>query len=182
MKGIIFNLVEDVVRSHHGDDMWDDIVDAAGVDGSYTSLGTYPDADLLAVVAAASRLLDADPDDVVRLVGAEGMGALAERYPAFFTAHDDLVSFLMTLNDVIHPEVRKLYPGAVVPHFRYRRHGPDVLDLEYRSERALCSLAEGLTLGAARWYGQDVTLSQTTCVHRGDPSCVIHVVAGPRRE
>ena len=60
MKGIIFNLVEDVVRSHYGDDMWDDIIDAAGVDGSYTSLGTYPDADLLAVVGAASRLLDAD--------------------------------------------------------------------------------------------------------------------------
>ena len=28
-----------------------------------------------------------------------------------------------------------------------------MLDLEYRSERAMCSLAEGLTLGAARWYG-----------------------------
>lgn len=182
MKGIIFNLVEDVVRSQHGDDMWDDIIDAAAVEGSYTSLGTYPDSELVSIVAAASRLLEADPDDVVRLVGTEGMAELAARYPAFFTTHDDLLSFLMTLNDVIHPEVRKLYPGAVVPHFRYQRRGPDVLDMEYRSERAMCSLAEGLTLGAARWYRQDVTLSQTACVHRGDAACVIRVETGPRRE
>lgn len=182
MKGIIFNLVEDVVRAHHGDDAWDDIVDASGVDASYTSLGTYPDEQLLALVGAASEYLGIGPDDVVRFVGTEGMAELAERYPAFFAAHDNVLSFLLTLNDVIHPEVRKLYPGAIVPSFSYRRHGPDVLDLEYRSERGMCSLAEGLTLGAARWYGDEVTLVQTACVHRGDPSCVIRVSAGAARE
>jgi hypothetical protein len=182
VKGIIFNLVEDVVRANFGDDMWDDIVTESAVDGAYTSLGTYPDSELLSIVATASRLLGIDPDDVVRLVGAEGMTQLAERYPVFFDGHDGVMSFLLTLNDVIHPEVLKLYPGAVVPHFAYRRHGPNVLDLEYRSERGMCSLAEGLTLGAARWFGEQVELTQTACVHRSDPACVIRVTAEPRRE
>ena len=38
MKGIIYNLLEEVVSAEHGEDTWDALVDAAGVDGIYTSL------------------------------------------------------------------------------------------------------------------------------------------------
>ena len=40
------------------------------------------------------------------------------------TPHEDVRSFLPTLNDIIHPEVRKLYPGADVPTFGLQ-HRPD---------------------------------------------------------
>ena len=49
MKGILFNVVEDVVTEAMSEDAWDDVVDAAGVDGSYTSLADYPDSDLAAI-------------------------------------------------------------------------------------------------------------------------------------
>ena len=44
---------------------------------------------------------------------------MAKRWPAFFAAHDEAVPFLLSLNSVIHPEVRKLYPGAYCPHFDF---------------------------------------------------------------
>ena len=34
MKGILFNIVEDVVAEALSADAWDDVIDAAGVDGS----------------------------------------------------------------------------------------------------------------------------------------------------
>ena len=41
MKGIIFNLLEEVVRKDYGDESWEDLLEAGQVDGAYTSLGNY---------------------------------------------------------------------------------------------------------------------------------------------
>jgi hypothetical protein len=43
VKGIVFNLLEQVVSRDYGEDMWDDLLSAAGLVGAYTSLGSYPD-------------------------------------------------------------------------------------------------------------------------------------------
>ena len=40
MKGIIFNLAEEVVVREHGDDVWDAVLEGAGVTGSYTTSAT----------------------------------------------------------------------------------------------------------------------------------------------
>lgn len=171
MKGIIFNLAEEVMVREHGDAAWDHVLDAAGVSGSYTSLGSYPDDDLRAILAAAARMLGADEDAVLRHVAEGAMPLLAVRYPRFFTPHDDALSFVLTLNDIIHPEVRKLYPGADVPTFTYRLHGATAVTLVYESSRRLCALAEGFLRGAATHFGQRVDIGHATCMLRGDPAC-----------
>jgi hypothetical protein len=173
VKGIIFNLAEEVVSREHGDAAWDSVLAGAAVDGSYTSLGSYPDADLLAIVASAARLLDTDQASVLRHVAQGAIPLLAERYPHFFDPHRDARSFVLTLNDIIHPEVRKLYPGADVPHFTYEVHGDQGLTLGYESERRLCALAEGFVTGAATHYGQRVVIEQEACLLRGDPCCLL---------
>jgi hypothetical protein len=172
MKGIIFNLVEEVVVGAHGEDAWDDILDAAGVEGSYTSLGSYPDEDLFRLVGAASTALGLPANDVVRSLGQGAIPLLAQRYPGFFD-HPSTKPFLLTLNDIIHPEVRKLYPGADVPEFDFDSPSDDQLVLGYRSARKLCALAEGFILGAAAHFGEHVTIDQPQCMHRGADSCVL---------
>ena len=44
MKGVLFNVVEDVVTDVLSEDAWDDAVDRSGASGAYTSLGNYDDA------------------------------------------------------------------------------------------------------------------------------------------
>jgi hypothetical protein len=127
MKGIIFNLLEEVVRSAHGDEAWDGLLEASGLDGAFTSLGSYPDEHLAKLVAAASAALGQPPDAVVRWFGRSALPLLAQRYPDFFTGHTSVRTFLLTLNDVIHTEVRKIYPGADVPVFRYGASTEDTL-------------------------------------------------------
>ena len=173
MKGIIFNLAEEVVSAEHGEDAWDAVLDGAGLSGGYTSLGSYPDADLMAIVGSAAALLGVGEQAVLRHVAKGSIPLLVERYPHFFTPHRDALAFVLTLNDMIHPEVRKLYPGSAPPVFAYDVAAENVVTLTYKSSRALCALAEGFVAGAATHYGQRVTIERPACRLRGDEQCLL---------
>jgi hypothetical protein len=114
-------------------------------------------------------------DDVVRWFGRRALPLLAERYPQFFDPHESTRPFLLTLNDIIHPEVRKIYPGAGVPVFDYDASSEDVLVMGYSSERKLCALGHGLIEGAADHYGERAEVEQPHCMKRGDERCVFHI-------
>lgn len=173
MKGIVFNILQQVITDEHGENVWDDVLDSAGSTGVYTAVGSYPDGELLALVGAAADKLDTTPDDLVREFGRRAIPHFAERYPQFFAPHSDTRSFVLTLNEVIHPEVRKLFPGAEVPNFEFATPKEGTVELGYVSARQLCSFAEGLVAGAAEHYGETVTMHQTSCMKRGDPKCVL---------
>ncbi|WP_076862233.1 heme NO-binding domain-containing protein [Bradyrhizobium mercantei] len=175
MKGVVFNLLEAVIRRDYGDDMWETLLDAAGSHGAYSSLGNYPDDELMKLVGAASSALKMPPDDVVRWFGRNALPLLAEKHPHFFASHKSTRPFLLTLNDVIHAEVRKLYPGADVPVFTYDTSSPEVLLMHYRSPRKLCALAEGFIEATAGYYAEEVSLDQPECMKRGDDRCVLRV-------
>lgn len=175
MKGIVFNLLEQVVSREYGEDVWDDLLDTAELDGTYTSLGTYPDEDLMALVGAASAALDLPAEDIVRWFGRQALGLLAETYRQFFEPHASTRPFVLTLNDIIHPEVRKLYPGADVPVFDFDTGSDEVLVMGYQSPRKLCAFAEGLIAGAADHYGERASIEQPQCMNRGDSKCVLEI-------
>lgn len=177
MKGVIFNLLEDVVSEEHGDDMWDALLDDAGLDGTYTSLGSYPDTDLRALLEAVTRKTGQSEDDVLRWFGQRAIPKLSQVYPHFFEGHD-LRGFLLTLNDIIHAEVVKLYPGAEVPIFEYKDGPGRTLIIVYRSQRQLCPLAEGFILGASGHFGEPVSVSQSTCMRDGADWCTIECSFG----
>lgn len=184
MKGIIFNLLEEVVAMHVGETAWDGMLERAGVDGAYTSLGNYPDEDFSRLLEALANHRGNPARDTLRWFGHQAMPFLAERYPEFFTAHKSLRPFLLSLNDVIHAEVRKLYPGAEVPVFGFEIPPPgdagDGLVIHYRSKRRLCPLAEGFISGAADYFRQPVALSQRTCMLDGAQECVLACEIGKR--
>ncbi|MFZ4519852.1 MAG: heme NO-binding domain-containing protein [Microthrixaceae bacterium] len=177
MKGVLFNVVEDVVQTTLPADSWDHAVMASGCGGAYTSLGDYPAADLERIVGALAEQTGLPPEDVLRHAGRHGFAVLAERHPELLEQDMDLGDLLHGLDGVIHPEVLKLYPSAQPPSFAVRDTGPDRWELVYESRRGLCHLAEGLLVGAAEFFGRSATVEQPTCVHRGDDRCVLIVQA-----
>lgn len=179
MKGIIFNLLEQVVVARHGEAAWDDLLDATGLAGTYTSLGSYSDEEMGKLVAAASTALGMEPDSVLRWFGREAMPLLAQYYPAFFAPHRTTRAFVMSVNSIIHPEVRKLYAGAACPHFHFEDAPDGALLMGYNSPRQLCALAHGFIEGAADHFGETVNVEHRACMTRGDARCkiAIHTLA-----
>jgi len=175
VKGIIFNLLEEVVAQNFGEDAWDDVLDRVGLEGSYTSLGSYDDEQFIALLGALPSMKGSAEADAVRWFGRSAIPLLATRYPMFFEA-ESTRAFLLTLNNIIHPEVRKLYPGADVPVFEFDTlqgaAGGKVV-LGYRSPRQLCVLAEGFIEGAALHFSEQAQIEQPTCMIRGDERCAI---------
>lgn len=180
MKGVVFNLLEEVVTDSYGADTWDDLLDDAELSGAYTSLGNYPDADLTALVDAASSRLGIGANDIVRWFGREATPRFRALYPAFFEGHDSTRPFVLTLNRIIHPEVRKVYPGADVPEFEFDSSDERVLRMGYSSRRKMCAFAEGLLLGAGDVFEEDVEIQQPLCMLRGDDHCVLEIAVTPR--
>lgn len=175
MKGIIFNLVEQVVVDDYNVETWEDLLDLTHVHGSYSAVGSYPDEELVALVDAGSQETGISGQDLMRHIGRKSIPLLRDRYPEFFDMHTDCRGFLGSLNEVIHPEVRKLYEGAEPPLFVMTDGDDGSLLMEYHSNRSMCALAEGLILGTADYYGHPVTVTQPMCKLRGAPHCELKV-------
>lgn len=161
------------MRKEHGEKMWPALLDAAQLEGIYTSLGNYPDDDFTKLVGAASAALQLSPNEIVRWLGVQAMPLFANKYPKFFQPHTTTLSFVLTVNSIVHPEVRKLYPGAYVPEFDFEVPAPNQLTMRYRSMRRLCALAEGFVEGAATHFGETVAMKHPECMHRGDAHCLL---------
>ena len=172
MKGIVFNLLNDLVEEQFGMDLWDELIEETrpASRGSYTSVEIYPDEELLAYVGAISRHTGASVDDVVRRFGKYMLGRFAGIHPEFFAGHS-IKSFLKSVHDVIHVEVRKLHPDVVLPSFTYEDPADDRLVMHYHSPRLLCRLAEGLIDGVSEHFGVGVTLDHSVCMHQGADHC-----------
>jgi hypothetical protein len=179
LKGVVFNLLEQVVSEEAGEAAWEQAISESGVEGAYTSLGTYSHDELGALVESLAAQLGVEPDEAVMWFGKRALPKLAATYPELFESHKGTLSFLVTLNDIIHPEVRKLYPGADVPVFDYRLVESDRMLMGYRSRRGLCYFGQGLIEGAGVYFGENLKVAQTTCEKRGDAECVFEVVVVP---
>ncbi len=159
MKGVIFNAVEEAVVSLYNEETWDDLLDAAKLDGHYTSLGSYDDADLAALVGAACPMTGHEPNDLVRVLGRHAFPHLASRYPELVDQAEGTHDFLRRVNDIIHPEVLKLHPDAKPPAFEFEDREDNVLRITYKSARKLGILAEGLIIGAGDRFNEEVTVT-----------------------
>jgi len=172
MKGVIFNILEEMVVSGHGMDCWNKILELSKPEhkGIYTAGRSYPDEELLQLVGTISEQLSIPVPDLVQAFGEHLFSSLAQRYPIFLE-QPDLFSFLRSVEDVIHVEVAKLYSEPNLPEFRYRQNVADELLMEYRSPRKLCLLAEGLIRGAASHFKQPCNIGHDVCIHQGADHC-----------
>jgi hypothetical protein len=175
MKGVIFTVVEQIVTALFDGDTWDDLLTEAGVHGAYTSVGQYDDAELGAIVHAVARRIGQSPEAVLVLVGRHAFDRLARTAPGLLDQFPTLLALLDGLDHVIHPEVMKLHPGATPPQFTLDASGETPV-LRYRSHRGLCRLAEGLVLGAADRFGEQVLVEHRSCTLVGDADCVLALV------
>ncbi|MFQ5464333.1 MAG: heme NO-binding domain-containing protein [Thermodesulfobacteriota bacterium] len=173
MKGIIFNLLERFIVENLGEEKYEEILSHCTLKTKepFVGPGSYPDEDLMAIVARAVETMGITLPEALRAFGRFCLPKFAERFPEFMTPYDHPKEFLMTVDSVIHVEVEKLYPDAQTPSLVYEDPAPDRLVIRYESRRKLCHLFEGLIDGVADYYGSPIEYGQRTCMLEGARAC-----------
>jgi hypothetical protein len=176
VHGIVMNQFRQYVVDRLGRDAWVPLAEGAGVPPeSHRLEGVYPDEHLVALVLAASRTTDTPLNALLEDFGAFIAPALLRVYAPLVEPSWRTLDVIEHTEQAIHTVVRARMPGAAPPALLARRVSPDEVHIDYRSERGLCSLAEGIARGMALHFGEEVDVSQPECVHRGGTRCLIVV-------
>lgn len=170
MKGIVFTEFLDLVELKFSAEMVDDIIHDSEVasKGIYTGVGAYPHTEMVALVTSLSKFSDVAVPDLLRLFGQHLFNRFYVLYPSFFEGVEDTLSFLSGIESIIHKEVKKLYPDALLPRFETIEHTKTRLVMRYISSRHLEELAEGLMLGCIEYFDTPIKLERRTEQRNGD--------------
>lgn len=164
MKGIVFTEFLEMVEARFSSEMVDDIIDDSTLpsNGAYTAVSTYHHQEMVDLVSALSRRSGSPPSELLKQFGYHLFSRFVAGYPSFFVGTSDALQFLAGIEQIIHAEVRKLYPDAELPRFEVEHHDADTLSLRYESRRHFEDLAEGLILGCIAHFGGSIALSRET--------------------
>lgn len=177
MKGAVFIALNDMIEAQYGIDTWEQLLATVKpqCQGIYTSTEDYPDAEINDFVAAISTKLQLETTTVTRIFGDYLFGELNRKYDIFTKLSSNLFDFLQSIETVIHKEVRKLYTNPHLPTLDCKVTNDNEVTMLYYSERKLCFLAEGLILGAANHYKEEIQINHTECMHHGAERCTLKI-------
>jgi len=158
VKGTIFTTFEQFVTDSFGIEIFEEILDETELETSepFVGPGTYPASDLIALLGTATKKLGISVDDALRAFGAYSFPKLATGVPQLMQGLDSAHTFFVSLESVIHTEVRKLDPTANPARFTIENTGDTTLLMHYESPLGLFALVEGFIDGVAAWYDQPI--------------------------
>ena len=178
MQGIILDELEKYVGREFGDAGLARMYALTGrTAGGYQLDASYPDADVLMVVGDIVAMTGKAPDVVFEEFGEAMVPGLLSVYGFLVNPRWSFMDFLVNTESVMHKSVSLAAQAANPPGIEVQRLGPNEVNVIYRSGRRLCFVAKGIVRGAATHYGVQATIGETHCMHRGDPHCLITVLA-----
>ena len=182
MHGLIFVELKKFVVADFGADAWRELLGKAG-DNHRISLPSraYPDAELLALVAAASKLSGKKEDDLLEEFGGFIVPDLLQMYRAHIVREWGALDLIENTEVTMHRVVRRMNRGATPPVLQVQRTGSNDVVITYTSARKLCAIAKGIVRGIAKYYEESVTIVESTCMLRGADACSIAVHTGDAR-
>lgn len=156
MKGMVFVELLNMAEAVAGEAAVDEVLDSCDLStgGAYNAVGNYPCSELMMMVQAFSERLDTPVEDLQRQFGRWMHGRFVQGYPAFFENKRDVLTMLEAIEDEVHVEVRKLYPGVELPTFATERLDERTIRMTYRSPRPLVAFCHGLIDACIDHFGQ----------------------------
>lgn len=168
MKGIVFTEFFEMVEDMFGYAIVDEIIEASDLpsEGIYTAVGTYDHSEMVKLITNLSQKTQTPIGELLKYFGRYLFDAFLNGYPVFFENCKNGFEFLKSIDNHIHVEVRKLYPDADLPQFDCLQSN-NKMELTYRSERKMSSLAEGLIERTMEHYQHDYQMEKTLIASDG---------------
>ena len=176
MHGVIMTELQKFVTERHGAKAWQDILGRAGLPSTfYMTSATYPDAEIMAIVEAASAMTGASAAALLEAFGEALVPGLVQVYGRLIEREWRTLDLIEHTEQTIHSVVRRQNAGAEPPRLQCNRLAPNEVLVTYTSARKLCAVAKGIVRGIAMHFQDNILILERECMLKGDPACKILV-------
>lgn len=176
MHGVIFTELRKYIDHRFGGDAWDTVLNEAGLSArQFLPVGEYPDADAVALFSTLSGLADQSVDGTLQDFGEFIALDLLQMYGFLLDKSWTALDVIEHVEGTVHAVVRIKHPGASPPALQSERVSADEVVVTYRSPRKMCGLAKGIVRSLARHYGESVSVTESTCMLKGDAECRLSI-------
>lgn len=135
--------------------------DALTDGGAYTAVGNYPHDDLVRMMRAVAEREGRSEFELQRDFGMALFPALANVGAPMLEGATGSRDVFARINDVIHVEVRKLYPESHPPSVSMEQIDANEAFIQYSSHRDMAALCLGLVEGAVDFYQESAEVTMT---------------------
>lgn len=160
MKGVVFTELIGMIENEFGLEVLDQVLDQSNLEGVYTTVGDYPESELNSILGSLGKITGLSTHEMLMGFSKCFFHMLSSQYGDFFKMHKSSFDFLSALDSYIHPQARKLYPGASVPGFEPNRISEKKLELTYTSKRKMPVLARGLIDQTIAFYKEEMNVEE----------------------
>ena len=164
MYGLVNQGVRDMVIEAGGEGLWQTVRDTAGIDlDEFSSMTPYDDSLTMALVNAASDVLETSAGDLLRGFGKHWIAFTHKTGygPLMAVSGDSVREFLGNL-DQMHARIKISMPDLDPPGFNCMTREDGVIEVSYYSSRfGLVPMVVGLIEGLADRFGETVSIEQT---------------------
>jgi hypothetical protein len=161
MYGLIHNSLRAMVKMDLGNEVWAEIVEAAGLsEKDFLSLQSYDDSVVLSLLAATHEKTGRGIDDLLYEFGLHFVKHTAfGHYAAVMDMYGSTLWELLDSLNHMHDRIASSFPDYMPPSFQLTENGDGTHELIYSSTRqGLTVFVEGLIAGLAAHYGVVVSV------------------------
>lgn len=174
MHGLIHTALQKYVEASFGPETWKKLLARTGLENElFTPLGTYPDAQIAAIVAEAEVVSGIPAATLLEGFGEFLVPTYLSLYGSLLKPEWRTLDVIENTEETVHRVVRMRNPGAEPPRLRVERTAKDEVVLTYDSARKLCAVARGIGRGVAKQFEESISIRDKSCMLKGDPVCVI---------
>jgi predicted hydrocarbon binding protein len=176
MHGTIFFELKKYVETKLGRKAWDQLLSESELGArTYEVMGDYRDSEIFKLTTTASRITGLPVPAILEDFGEFIAPDLLQMYGSVINPNWKTLDVIEHTEDEIHSVVRLHNTDAHPPDLKCVRTSEDVVILHYSSQRKMCDVAKGIAKGLAQHYGESVSISESSCMHKGDPTCTIQI-------
>jgi predicted hydrocarbon binding protein len=177
MHGTIFfelkKYIEAKLGGHQG---WDRVLSESKLGArTYEVMADYPDTELIQLISTASGITGMTVPSIVEDFGEFIAPDLLQMYAGVINPQWKTLDVVEHTEDEIHSIVRLHNRDANPPNLKCIRTSENEVVIHYSSPRKLCDVAKGIVKGLAKHYRENISVTESTCMLKGAPSCTIQI-------
>ncbi len=183
MYGLVNRAIQQMVSTHHGEEVWQRIKERADLQDLdfFSTYQAYPDDVTHRLVAAATEELGLTGDQIMQAFGEYWITYTAtEGYEQLLESTGETLPEFLDHLDHLHARAAVAFPELQPPSFRCE-HGADAsMQLEYRSKRqGFAPMVTGLLHGLGKRFQTPLAVDQIASRDRGDATDLFQVCLCP---